>query len=402
MRIALFTDTYPDDVNGVARTLGKLVAHGADRGHEFALVTPRVSDGPADHVRLHAQLFGIPVPIYPDLQLARGMDRNAKRMMAEFCPDVVHVATESTVGYSGRIWAARRAMPLVTSFHTNFPMYLHDYHAGFLEPLVWRYLRWFHSRSEVTLCPSRDTLENLRRHDFHPRLEVWSRGVDTELFGPHRRSAEIRQRIAPGAERILVYVGRLAAEKRVEVVLDAFPRIRQATGPGTHLVFVGDGPIGDRLRARAGEGVHFTGFLRGVALAEAYAAGDLFVFASETETFGNVVLEGLASGLPAVVVDRGGVKETVIPGRTGVRVTPNDPRAFAEGCIRLLEDDDERRRLALGARNEAMSRNWSTILDGVLDAYGRAAGARRLATANDGSREPSIRADLPTRKGDRS
>lgn len=369
MRLALFSDTYPDDVNGVARTLGILVAHATARGHRVALVTPRVSGAGCVHAAAHRQLPGVPVPMYPELQLARGLDREGKRILQEFGPDLVHVATESSVGLSGRRWALRRGLPLVTSFHTNFPMYLHDYRMGWLEPVVWRYLRWFHGPSLLTFCPSRDTLEDLRGHGFHGRLRIWGRGVDTEHFGPHRRRDEVREAMAPGAQRILVCVGRLAAEKRVEVVLDAFPRIREATGPGTALVFVGDGPAGPRLRKRAGEGVHFTGFLRGVELAEAYAAADLFVFASDTETFGNVVLEAIASGLPVVVADRGGVRESAIPGRTGVRVAPNDAAAFARACIDLLRDPQRRRALARGAREVARSRSWDAILDGLLREY---------------------------------
>jgi glycosyltransferase involved in cell wall biosynthesis len=369
VRIALFSDTYPDDVNGVARTLGMLVEHGARRGHELALVTPRVSGGSALHAAAHRQLPGIPIPIYPDLQLARGLDREGKRMLDDFAPELVHVATESTVGYSGRGWAMRRGTPLVTSFHTNFPAYLAGYGLGPLEPVVWRYLRWFHGESRVTLCPSHDTRDQLLSHGFHPRLRIWSRGVDTALFDPARRSIHVRERIAPGAERILIYVGRLAVEKRADLVLDAFPRVRELTGPGTALVFVGDGPAAAKLRARAPEGVYFTGFLRGTALAEAYAAGDVFVFPSETETFGNVCLEALASGLPAVVADMGGVRETVIPGRTGIRVPAGDAKQLADACARLLRDDAERGCLARGARAEALSRSWDAILDDVLGAY---------------------------------
>ena len=379
MRIALFTDTYPGDVNGVARTLGMLVAHAADRGHEVALVTPRVSERGAAEAAHHHQLSGVPVPMYPELQLARGIDGGGRRMLEAFRPELVHVATESTVGFSGRRWAIRRRLPLVTSFHTNFPAYLHDYHMGALEPLLWRYLRWFHDPSLVTFCPSRDTLESLREKAFHPRLRVWLRGVDTELFSPERRTQAVRDRIAPGADRILVYVGRLAAEKRVGFLLDAFPRIREASGAGTALVFVGDGPEAERLRARAPRGVYFTGYLRGVPLAEAYAAGDLFVFASDTETFGNVVLEALASGLPAVVVDKGGVRETVLPGRTGERTPPGDARAFAAACIALLGDEPRRKALAEGARAEALSRSWESILDALLCDY-----AAALAAGNGG------------------
>jgi len=377
VRLALVTDTYPSDVNGVARTLGILVEHAAARGHEVMLVSPKVSEEPAPHATRHLQLPGMPIPIYPELQLARGLGGEGRRMLHDFQPDLVHVATESTVGLSGRRWAVRNEVPLVTSFHTNFPMYLHDYGMGFLEPLLWRYLAWFHRPALLTFCPSCDTLAEIRGQGFHSRLRVWGRGVDTDHFGPHRRNDAVRERMAPGADTILLYVGRLAAEKRVEVVLDAFPAVRAAMGPGTALVFVGDGPAGERLRTRAGDGVHFTGFLHGGELAEAYAAADLFVFASDTETFGNVVLEAIASGVPAVVVDRGGVRESALPGRTGLRVRPNDPEAFARGCIELLSDRAGLAELARGAREEALTRSWPAILDGLLEGYDTALQAAR-------------------------
>jgi glycosyltransferase involved in cell wall biosynthesis len=368
LKVALFSDTYPNDINGVARTLGMLVEHAVGRGHEMRLVTPRVSDGPALHVSGHQQRPGVPIPIYPQLQLARGLDRRGREALEAFAPDVVHVATESTVGLSGRNWAVREGIPLATSFHTNFPAYLPDYRLGWMERSVWGYLRWFHSRSRITLCPSRATRADLQEHGFHDRLGIWSRGVDTRLFDPDRRREAVRRELAPGAERILLYVGRLASEKRVDVLLDAFHRIR-AAAPRTALVFVGDGPAAARLRGDAPDGVHFTGFMRGEQLADAYAAADLFVFASDTETFGNVVLEALASGVPAVVVDQGGVTETVETGRTGVRVPPRDVVAFAAACVELLSNEDERLRLADGARAEALSRSWPAVLDGVLGAW---------------------------------
>jgi len=386
MKIALFSDTYPNDINGVARTLGTLVAHATRRGHEIALVTPRVSPDGAEDAVVHRQLPGIPIPIYPDLQLARGIDRRGRTALRDFAPDLVHVATESTVGLSGRRWAVRSGVPLVTSFHTNFPAYAASYRASFMEPWVWRYLRWFHEPAEATLCPSRATLAELEAHGFHERIGIWSRGVKTDLFHPERRSAEARRRIAPGADRILLYVGRIAHEKKVDFVLDAYLRVRDRLEERVALVFVGDGPATAALRARAPADVHFTGFLRGEELAEAYAAADLFVFASETETFGNVVLEALASGVPAVAVNRGGVTETVLPGRTGILVPPNDLVAFSDACVRLLENDDERLRLAEGARAAALSRNWTTILDGVLDVYGRASSVVRASGAETTTR----------------
>jgi len=381
MRIALFTDTYLPEVNGVARTLGRLVSHAAGRGHQVALVTPRVSPGSAVHTVMHRQLWGVPVPVYPELKLARPLDRVGRRELERFQPHLVHVATESVVGASGARWAVRRGVPLITSFHTNFPAYLPGYGLGWAEAWVWRHLRRFHARAALTYCPSRATLEMLRGKGFHDRIRIWSRGVDSQLYHPSRRRESVRQRLAPGADRILLYVGRLAPEKRVGVLLDAFPEIQRRSRVRVALVLVGDGPAAVEYRRRAGDGVRFTGYLKGVELAEAYAAADLFVFPSDTETFGNVVTEALASGVPAVVPDAGGVTETVRAGETGVLVPPGDSSAFAGAVLSLLHDEGLRARLAAGARAEAESRSWSRILDGLLDGYREVLEGRLAAEA---------------------
>lgn len=369
MKIALFTDTYRGDVNGVARTLGMLVDHASRRGHEVFLVTPRCPGGPELSVRFHLRRPGVPVPFYRELHLARGLDGAGSRALADFAPDLVHVATEAPVGLSGRRWALSSGTPLLTSYHTNFPTYLRSYRAGVLEGPLWAYLRWFHRPAEATLCPSRATIASLEEHRFHPRLRVWSRGVDTTLFDPGRRRQEVREQLAPGAERILMYVGRLAPEKKVDLLVEALPRVRAATGPGTALVLVGDGPSRNSLRHMEVDGVHFTGFLRGEELADAYAAADLFIIASETETFGNVALEALASGVPVVAVASGGLTETVIPGVTGQLVPPGDVVALSGACVALLRNGDERDRLRECARSEALRRGWGPILDGVLAVY---------------------------------
>lgn len=369
MKIALFTDTYLPEVNGVARTLGRLVAHAADRGHQVGLVTPRVSREAAAHSTFHHQLFGVPVPVYPELKLARPLDGAGRRVLEEFRPDLIHVATESTVGASGARWAIRSGIPLVTSFHTNFADYLAGYGLGWAEGWVWNHLRGFHDRAGITFCPSRATLETLRSHGFHDRLRIWSRGVDSRHYHPGRRKETVRQRLAPGADKILLYVGRLAPEKRVNLLVEAFQEIRRLEGDRVSLVLVGDGPAAAELRRTAGPGVRFTGYLKGDDLAEAYAAADIFVFPSDTETFGNVVTEARASGLPVVAPARGGVMETVRTGETGILVPPRNAGRLAEATLSLLRDGPMRARLAAGARSEAESRSWSTILDGLLASW---------------------------------
>lgn len=371
MRIALFTDTYRPTVNGVANTLGRLVREAYERGHPVALISTRVSEEPAARTALHLQVAGVPVPMYQELQLARPLGRREAEEVEAFKPDLVHVATESTVGWSGRRWALRHGVPLVTSFHTDFPAYTRRYGLRMMEGGVWRYLRWFHGGARVSFCPSEATREMLLEHGFHPRWRIWSRGVDTDAFSPKHRKAEVRAALAPGAGTILLYVGRLAVEKRCDVAIEAFARIRDSF-PRTALVFVGDGPDRDALERRRIPGVHFAGYRTGQDLAEAYAAADLFVFPSDTETFGNVVTEALASGLPVISSDRGGVRDTVIPGKTGVRCAAGDPEAFAQGIRCLLQDPERRRHLATGARQSAVARTWARVFDDLFAAYDEA------------------------------
>lgn len=378
MRIALFTDTFPPTVNGVARTLGRLVRHAVERGHQVAVISTRVSRDPWESATHHHQLPGVPMPVYPELQIARPLDRAGKRLLAAFQPELVHVATESTVGWSGRGWARKHRVPLVSSFHTDFPAYLAGYGFGGLEKPVWRGLRAFHSMARITFCPSSATRNQLRMQGFRHDVRIWSRGVDTEQFSPAYRRDTFREKMAPGAKKILLYTGRLAPEKRLDVLMEAFHLVRKALGPEVALVLVGDGPWMGRLREQAGEGVHFLGYRRGVPLAEAYAAGDVFAFPSDTETFGNVVTEALASGLPVVAPAKGGVTDSVIPGRTGILVPPGDPVAFAEALIRILSNDPLRMELAAGARAFAETRGWASILDGLLRDYQDALEGRHL------------------------
>lgn len=345
------------------------MAHAHDRGHEIGLISPRVFPDQASCTVFHHQLPGIPLPMYPELQFARPLDRRGDDNLAAFRPHLVHVATESTVGWSGRVWARAHGVPLVSSFHTDFPAYLAGYGFGGLETSIWRVLQLFHSRSRITFCPSSATRTQLRFWGFTQDLRIWSRGVDTEMFSPEWRRQEIREEMAPGAEVVLLYVGRLAPEKRLGILMKAFRRVREVLGPRVALVLVGDGPWKDHLRQMAPEGVHFTGYRTGEALSRAYAAGDIFAFPSDTETFGNVVTEALASGLPVVAPRKGGVVDSVIPGETGILVPPGDPRSFGDALFRLATRDREREELARGARAFALRRSWAGILDGLLEDY---------------------------------
>jgi len=368
MRIALFTDTYAPQVNGVARTLQRLLRHCSAAGHEVALVTPQVSPDVEDAAAMHIQLPALPLPFYPELSLARLLDGASARRIRAFAPDVIHCATEFTVGWSGAILAAQAQVPLLTSYHTNFAQYVGAYGFAALENAAWTYLRRFHNRAALTLCPSQATLERLREAGFRGPLRIWSRGVEANRFTPARRTAEARAALAPGYDNILLYVGRLAPEKRVDVLLEAFAQAR-AHLSSTALVLVGHGPAADALEEQASPDVIFAGYRSGDALADAYAAADAFVFPSDTETFGNVVLEAAASGLPVLTVDAGGVTETVVANETGLLVPPRDASALAAAMVELISSPELRVRLGAEGRRRAENCSWTRILEGVIESY---------------------------------
>lgn len=370
MRVALFTDTYLPQVNGVSRTLSRLVEHLGASGHEVALVSPRTrGEREPSGVTLHLRLPGVPLPVYPELLLTRPLSRWEGRLLTSFNPHVVHCATESVVGWSGRRWALKNRRPLVTSFHTNFPAYAAEYRLGVAMPLAWHLLRRFHAPAHRTFCPSGHTLGELRDRGFHDRVAVWSRGVDTDVFNPERRNQAFREELAPGAQVLLLYVGRLAGEKRLDVLMDAFARVRQRAEHRVGLLVVGDGPLAPKLRRRQMPGVHFVGYLTGDELGRAYASSDIFAFPSDTETFGNVALEAMASGLPVVGVRKGGVQDVVDHHHTGLLVAPRDPEALADGLLELIEAPALRRRMGAAARAVAVTRQWPEILEGVVAGY---------------------------------
>ncbi len=380
MRIALFTDTCFPTVNGVARALGLLIEHANARGHAVLLVSPDLSAEPHPGAAVHLTIPGVQLPFYRELKAARPWLGGAiQRALSDFSPDVVHVATEAMVGAAGRRWALSNDVPLVTSYCTNFPDYLSGYGMGFGEQLCWGYLRRFHAAAAVTLCPSRATLRDLASRGFHSRMGLWSRGVDSDLFDPTRRDEELRREMAPGADVVLLYVGRIAPEKKIDLLIEALPRIRASTTQRVGLVLVGGGPARDGLMAAGHPDVHFTGYRRGTDLAAHYASADAFVFPSDTETFGQVVSEALSSGLPVVAPDRGGVTDLVIPDETGFLFRPGRADELADRAIRLVEDAALRRRLGARGRALAEGRSWSEVFDGLFTTYDEVCAGRNAA-----------------------
>ena len=363
LHIALVSETFPPEVNGVANTLGRLCQGLRERGHRLQLVRPRQADDTAPNDDQLLLTRGWPLPGYAGLQWGQSSLHKLLRRWQRNRPDVLYIATEGPLGLSALRAARRLGIPVVSGFHTNFQQYSDHYGFGLLTRLLTGYLRWFHNRSRLTLVPSPSQRLELQRRGFE-RLELLARGVDGQLFHPARRSAALRAEWGLGEDEIAVlHVGRLAAEKNLQLLIRTFRQLqRDLPQQRLRLVLVGDGPLSAQLQAELPEAL-FCGVQRGEALAAHYASGDLFLFPSLSETFGNVVLEALASGLAVVAFDQAAAAQHIRHGHNGALAMPGDEVAFIESARWLLEDPESLRRVRLNARQHAGKQGWPAIVE---------------------------------------
>ncbi|MBI4997711.1 MAG: glycosyltransferase family 1 protein [Rhodocyclales bacterium] len=358
LRVALVTETYPPEVNGVALTLARLVGGLRERGHQVQVVRPR--QGHQDEGKEDEMLVpGLPIPGYPGLRFGLPVHRNLRAHWSNERPDIVHVATEGPLG-AAAVGAARAlGLPVSSGFHTNFRAYSRYYRLGWLRGLVGGHLRRFHNRTDLTLAPTASLAEDLRADGYH-RVEVLARGVDSETFNPSRRSDALRRSWGAGPEDLIVaYVGRLAPEKNLKLVLEVFSAIA-ARHPDARLLFVGDGPSLTALRQRHPEHI-YAGMRRGEELAAHYASADLFLFPSLTETFGNVVPEALASGLAVVAFDCAAAADLIRSGDNGITAAPGDEQAFVAEALALAANRHALARIRSRAAASVAHMAWQQI-----------------------------------------
>lgn len=380
LRVAIFSEVYWPMVSGVGVTLLRLADALVARGIGVRVYTAnyRLPDG-VDRPEVHRSA-SMPFFLYPDVQWAFPRHRELVADARAFRPDVVHVATEFALGLAGIRVARELNLPVVASAHTDYEQYAARYHVDWAVRPGWRYLRWFYGQAERVLCPSRIYEEHLQSRGIR-RTGVWSRGVDTATFNPAWRDDAYRA--AMGAEPgdpVVTYVGRLAREKNLDLLLEAWERVA-LRHPRARLALVGRGPLEREIRERSIPGVHLAGLLSGPALSAAYASADIFAFPSVTETFGNVLLEAMASGLPSIVAAAGGVLEFTEHGRNGWLVQPNSVEAIAGALDRLLTDPALRQRIATNALATAAARRWDLIDDQLIVEYRRVVRAGRVHRA---------------------
>jgi glycosyltransferase involved in cell wall biosynthesis len=362
-RLAMVTETYPPEVNGVAMSMARLVEGLHERHHDVQLVRPQQARVPGREreSRFDEVLTGgCPIPRYPNLRMGLPSKRTLLRLWALRRPDAVHIATEGPLGWSALQAARQLKLPVSSDFRTNFHTYGQHYGAGWLAKPILAYLRKFHNHAHCTMVPT-DTLRNELAARGFERLHVVGRGVDTRLFNPMRRDPQLRAAWGAGNDTlVLAYVGRLAAEKNLDALLAAFDAVR-AQRPDTRLLLVGDGPLRDALHTRCPQAL-FAGHRSGEDLAAHYASADAFLFPSQTETFGNVTTEALASGLAVVAFNSAAAGQLIQHGRNGLLAAGLDLPAFVRAALPLAGDAALRAALGAAARETACRIDWRSVV----------------------------------------
>jgi glycosyltransferase involved in cell wall biosynthesis len=359
VRIAFVTETYPPELNGVSLTVERTVRHLRQRGHAVELVRPRQRGEPALDSDEELRTGGCPIPMYPDLRMGLASASSLRRRFERTRPQLVHVATEGPLGWAALQAARSLRLPVTSDFRTNFHQYSRYYGLGWLSPLVHDTLRRFHNRAQLTFVPTAAVRGELTAAGFL-RLEVVGRGVDTVLFTPDKRSAELRRQWDADDGPVLLYVGRLAAEKNVTLALCAFEAVRLRM-PSARMVVVGDGPLRRKLEADF-PAAQFVGVQRGEALAQHYASADLFLFPSLSDTFGNVTLEALASGLPVVAFDTAAAADHVDDCDSGLLAPVGDEKAFVASTCSLAWQHRHLGAVRSHARRAALKAHWPDVL----------------------------------------
>jgi glycosyltransferase involved in cell wall biosynthesis len=359
IRVACFTESLLPHVDGVSLTLARLFDTLRTRGEKFRVFSPFVPDASVAWSTRVRPVRYFRFPLHPDYRVSLPGGRAVAAELEDFCPNLVHVVSPTPAAVWAQRYARRRNIPVVATFHTHFVSYFRYYGVRRLERVGWWALRRFYERCQRVYAPSESILRELAEHGIH-HAELWSRGIDLKRFSPARRDAALRA--AAGADEqtpLVLLVSRLVKEKDLADLV-AMHRILRARGSVHRLALVGDGPMRAELEAALPD-AYFAGHQTGEALARWYASADVFVFPSTTETFGNVVLEALASGLPTVVVDRGGPPDQIRPGETGWIAGANDPADLAGRVESLLRDPALRARMGEQARASAAARDWEVI-----------------------------------------
>ena len=371
MRIALFAETFLPATDGIVTRLRYTIKELRGMRDELLIIAPAYGEGPGFYEGFPIyRVSSVPFPPYPQIKLAPALPGVGHALMG-FKPDLIHAVNPFILGWGAPHYARRLRVPLVASYHTNIAEYTHFYKLGFLNRMTRWHTKRLHNRAEINLCTSSATREYLLKEGIE-RVRLWPQGVDTERFSPDKASKWWRVRLSDGhpSGKLLIYVGRLAPEKGIGRLKRIFGRI-----PNVRLAIVGDGPARRDLEGEfAGTPTVFAGLLLGEELAAAYASADAFLFPSTTETLGMAMIEALASGLPVIAADSGASREVVSDGESGLLYDPKSNGDLASTAAKVLAEDGLRARLALGAREAALTRDWASSAQTLRSYYEEALG----------------------------
>ncbi|HEX6307049.1 MAG TPA: glycosyltransferase family 1 protein [Longimicrobiales bacterium] len=374
MRIVFFTESMLPLVDGVSHTLAHLFAGLEAEGVDFRVYAPFM---PPAEISWQPRVRLVPsftFPLYRDYRVSLPGGRRVAAALDAWRPDIVHVVSPTPMAIWAQAYARSRDIPVVATFHTHFVSYFPYYGVRGLERIGWRILRWFHGRCSMTFAPTTSIIDELRQHGIHD-VRLWSRGVDACRFSPQWRDEALRARLGADEQNPLVlFVSRLVKEKDLDDLVAMDRELRQR-GRAYRLALVGDGPMRSRLERELPH-AHFAGHQCGPALSRWYASADIFVFPSTTETFANVVQEAMSSGVPAVVVDRGGPQSVIEPGVSGFVARAHDPTDLADNVQRLLLAPELRAAMGRAARHRAQERSWDAVNSVLVREYERIAGGR--------------------------
>ncbi len=367
-RIALFSGSYNHITDGVTLTLNRLVAYLEQEGAEVMIFAPTVKNPPVRHAGKLVPSVSVRAPFRPEYRITLGLSRKALKQFKEFAPDIVHIATPDLLGFFALKLARKNNIPVVSTYHTHFSSYLKYYKLGMLERYLWKYLVRFYRQCEQIYVPTETIAEELREHGIEDGVRLWERGVETDRFTPRNRSLAWRQEYGlQNSDIAITFVGRLVWEKGLGLFADVVEEL-QHRGLNFKSIIVGDGPAREELAERLTDTI-FTGYQSGHDLATAYASSDIFFFPSDTETFGNVTLEAMASGLPAVCADATGSKALVVHKKTGFLAPPGNTEAFTEYIAQLISHPELRARMGHAARERSQHYAWQNVLSRMTTYY---------------------------------
>ena len=368
LRVVLVTSSYAYIQDGVALTLNRLVAFLEARGVDVLVFTPTAETPSFAYPGKVVSVASIPVPMRPEYRLALGLPKAARDRIAAFQPDIIHVAVPDILGHQALALGVRLGIPVVASYHTRYETYLSHYGLGVMTDFVGERISAFYRRCREVYVPSESMAEALATGGGAGAVRLWTRGVDTERFDPARRSPAWRSARGVGANEIVVlFASRLVREKRLATLTDMFARLN-AAGVACRPVIVGDGPERQALESAMPHAL-FLGFLTGDDLPDAYANADIFVFPSDTETFGSVTLEAMASGLPTICADATGSRSLVDAGVTGFLEPADSGEAFFERARQLIEDPELRWSMSRAARARSLLFTWDAAMGMLLNRY---------------------------------